>query len=68
MSVAGLVAAAAAQTVTVTLSSSQNGMTVAPGATIDWTITFTTSSGDNAGLALLAADLVQDPNNPASLD
>ncbi|RMF71737.1 MAG: hypothetical protein D6744_17545, partial [Planctomycetota bacterium] len=28
----------------------------------------TTSSGDNAGLALLAADLVQDPNNPASLD
>ena len=66
--VAGLVSAAAAQTVTVTLSSSQDGTTVSPGATIDWTISFTTSTGDNDGLALLIADLVQDPNNPATLD
>lgn len=63
---------AAAQTVTVSLDSPQNGQTVAAGATINWSISFTVSTGDNAGLALLVADLAQDldPNtgNPASLD
>ena len=63
-----LVSAAAAQTVTVTLDSSQDGMSVSPGATIDWTISFTVSGGDNAGLALLATDLVQDGGNPETLD
>ncbi len=65
---AALVSAAAAQTVTVTLGSSQDGMSVSPGATIDWTISFTVSSGDNAGLALLAVDLAQDGGNPETLD
>ncbi len=59
---------AAAQTVSVALDSSQQGQTVAPGATIDWQITFTVSSGDNAGLALLVCDLVQDDANPATID
>ena len=62
-------AAALAQTVTVSLTSPQNGTTVSPGATITWTIGFTVSSGDNAGLALLATDLAQDAtNNPATID
>lgn len=58
-------AAALGQTVTVSLVSPQDGQSVAPGSTIDWQIVFTVSSGDNAGLALLAADLVQDADNAA---
>lgn len=65
LGVAGL---ATAQTVTVSLTSPQNGQTVAPGTTINWTIAFTVSSGDNAGLALLVTDLTQDAGNPATLD
>jgi len=61
-------AAAAAQTVTVTLSSSADGGVVAPGAIVSWSIDFTTSSGDNEGLALLVADLVQDELNPELFD
>jgi hypothetical protein len=53
-----------AQTVTVSLNSPQNGQNVNPGATINWSINFSVSSGDNAGLALLVADLVQDSANP----
>ncbi len=53
---------------TLTLSSSKAGQTVAPGTTIDWTISLTVSTGDNYGLALSACDLVQDPNNPAKFD
>jgi hypothetical protein len=68
ITIATLTSLAAAQTVTLTLSSSQNGQVVAPGATIDWTIALTVSAGDNAGLALLVTDLVQDPNNPELLD
>lgn len=56
------------QTVTVTLESASNDQVVAPGDTINWTITFNTSTGDNAGLALLVTDLVQDANNPALFD
>ncbi len=61
-------AVAAGQTVTVTLDSSQQGQTIAPGATVDWQITFAVSGGDNAGLALLVCDLVQDAANPALFD
>ncbi len=63
-----LAAAAMAQTVTLTLSSPQDGQVVAPGATVNWTIRFTVSTGDNQGLALLSVDLVQDPANPATID
>lgn len=69
MLIAGpLAAAGLAQTVTVSLTSSEDGMTVSPGATINWQIAFTTSTGDNAGLALLIADLEQDAGNPGTLD
>jgi len=57
-----------AQTVTLTLNSSRAGQTVSPGTMIDWTISFTVSSGDNAGLALLACDITQDAANPATMD
>ena len=66
--VAAAVAAASAQTVNVSLTSPQNGQTVSAGATINWTISFTVSAGDNAGLALLSADLVQAGTNPATLN
>lgn len=59
---------ALAQTVTVSLNSPQNGQTVNAGATVNWSIGFSVSTGDNAGLALLVADLVQDPGNPQLLN
>ncbi len=59
---------ALAQTVTLSLASPHDGTSVLPGATIDWSISFTVSTGDNAGLALVSTDLVQEPNNPATLD
>ncbi|MCA9243070.1 MAG: hypothetical protein KDA32_03880 [Phycisphaerales bacterium] len=59
---------AQAQTVTVSLTSPQNAATVEPGVAITWSIAFTTSTGDNAGLALLVTDLIQDPNNPELID
>lgn len=65
---AALVGLAGAQTVSVSLTSPQNAQTVSPGATVSWTISFTTSLGDNQGLALLSADLVQDEDNPAFVD
>jgi hypothetical protein len=68
ITIATLVSVASAQNVVLTLSSPQDGQVVAPGSTIDWTISFTVSPGDNQGLALLVTDLVQDPNNPESLD
>lgn len=63
-----LIAGTRAQTVTLALSSPQNGQTLAPGATIDWSIGFSVSSGNNQGLALLVVDLVQDASNPAYLE
>lgn len=57
-----------AQTVTLSLSSPENGASVAPGATINWSINFTVSPGDNAGLALLSVDLAQAAANPAKFD
>ncbi len=74
MTIAGVLVAwtccgpADAQMTTVSLSSSQNGQSIAPGATIDWSITFSVSAGDNAGLALLVTDLVQNADNPATTD
>jgi hypothetical protein len=59
---------AAAQTVTLTLDSPQNGQVVAAGTPIEWSILFTVSTGDNEGLALLAVDLVQSPGNAETLD
>ncbi len=63
-----LASVAAGQTVSVTLSSPQDGQTVGPGAPVAWTISFTVSAGDNFGLALLATDLVQNAGNPAFAD
>jgi hypothetical protein len=59
---------ATAQTVTLTLDSPQDGQVVASGATVEWSVIFSVSSGDNEGLALLAVDLVQGTENPAFLD
>lgn len=53
---------------TFTLGSPQNGQDVAPGATVNWEIRLAVSAGDNAGLALVSCDLVQDAANPAKLD
>lgn len=59
---------AVADTVTVSLTSPQDGQNVSPGAVVTWQISFTVSGGDNVGLALLIADLTQDTANPAFLD
>ena len=61
-------AAIAQPTATVSLSSSQDSLYVAPGATIDWSIAVLVSSGDNDGLALVCANLVQNSSNPAFID
>ncbi|TWT42392.1 hypothetical protein RAS1_35230 [Phycisphaerae bacterium RAS1] len=61
-------AIAAAATVTVSLESPQDGQTLSPGATVNWTINFSVSTGDNQGLALLSADLVQAGANPDLFD
>jgi len=64
-----LSAAALAQpTVTLTLDSAQDGQAVAPGATVQWSVIFSVSTGDNAGLALLSCDLVQDIGNAGLID
>lgn len=61
-------AAASAATVAVSLESAADGQTIAPGATVNWTINFSVSTGDNLGLALLSADLVQAAANPDLFD
>lgn len=68
LTVGAVVTAATAQDVAITLTSPQSGTTVSPGATIDWSIAFEVSNNDNAGLALLLTDLVQDDGNPEQLD
>lgn len=60
--------AATAQVVTVRIDSPQNNHTRPAGATVSWTISFATSTGNNAGLALLSTDLVQSPGNPAGVN
>lgn len=59
---------ASAATVTLSLSSPQNGLEVGPCSSVTWTISYTVSTGDNAGLALLACDLSQGDNNPVRFD
>lgn len=66
--IVGTAGVAVGQTVTLSLSSPQNGTTVAPNATINWSIDYSVSTADNAGLALLTVDLTQAPANPAKLD
>lgn len=58
----------AAQTVSLSLDSPENGDTVMPGAAIHWAIQFSVSSDDNAGLALLVVDFAQASANPAKFD
>lgn len=65
---ASLALCASAQTVSVSLTSPQNGQSVSAGQTINWSISFTVSTGNNQGLALLVTDLTQDASNPAFLD
>ncbi len=55
-------------TVTLNLSSAENGQTVEPGAAVHWSIAATVSPGDNAGLAALSVDLVQDVTNRRHFD
>lgn len=68
VSAAVLSQAALAQTVTLSLTSPQNGATVAAGSTVNWSINYTVSTGNNQGLALLVVDLAQDAANPDLFD
>jgi hypothetical protein len=54
--------------VTLCLTSSVAGQTIAPGTMVDWTINAEVASAGNSGLALLSADLVQDAGNPSLVD
>jgi len=47
-------------TVTLDLTSPQAGLTLQPGDTVHWTVTATVSQGDNAGLAAISLDLIED--------
>ena len=55
-------------TVTLALLSPRAGQWVQPGEEIAWSITASVSQGDNAGLALVCVDLVQDAANPQLFD
>ena len=66
--VAACTVALADPTVTLTLESSKNGMSVPVGTPIDWTISVSVSTGDNDGLALVCCDLTQAAGNPALFD
>jgi hypothetical protein len=59
---------AAGGSVTIQLTSPQDGTEVAPGTPIEWSVTASVSREGCAGLALLVVDLVQSPSNPATLD
>ncbi|MFN0137021.1 MAG: hypothetical protein ACKVS9_12995 [Phycisphaerae bacterium] len=54
--------------VTVSVGSSQDGAAVVAGTPIDWSISFTVSTGDNEGLSLLSVDFAQALANPALFD
>ncbi len=60
--------ALATGSVTLFLESPAAGQTIPGGATVNWIIKVSVSTGDNYGLALLACDLVQAAANPAKLD
>ncbi len=59
---------ATGQTVTLSLTSPQAGQNVAPGTTINWTISVSVPVSGSAGLALVATDLVPDAANPVKFD
>jgi hypothetical protein len=65
----GLLAGANAWAASVyfSVSSPQNGLTVAPGDTITWTINFSVSSSGNRGLSFIAIDLKQNQLNPEKI-
>lgn len=60
--------ASADPVVVVSVGSSLDGGAVAAGASIDWTVSFTVSAGDNDGLSLLSVDFSQAPTNPVLFD
>ena len=55
-------------TVSLELTSTSNGQTVAPFQEVFWRINGYVSSGDNQGLALISVDFVQDASNPELFD
>jgi len=55
-------------TVTLELTSPSTGQVLLPGQPVEWTVSATVSQGDNAGLALVIADLVQNGANPELFD
>ncbi len=58
-----------AQTATINLTSPQDGQTVSAGSMVNWTVTVNVADdASNAGLALVAVDLVQDSGNPELFD
>ena len=59
------VTALADPTVTLALEAVKDGQTVGQGIPINWTVKVSVSDGDNAGLALISVNLVQDNGNPA---
>jgi len=58
----------AAGAVTLDLSSPRDGDFMPPGASFEWVINATVSTGDNLGLSMISVDLVQDPGNPELFD
>ena len=61
-------AALAQPTVTLTLDSPQDSLVVPIGATIEWSVSVSVSTGDNEGLALFVCDLEQNAGNPELFD
>jgi len=55
-------------TVVVDVFSPQNGLSVLPGEQIDWMITARVKKIGNKGLAMIAVDLMQHPDNPQFFD
>jgi hypothetical protein len=56
------------ETVTLELRSTKHNRVVSPGEMIDWKIKAYVSTHGNLGLAMFAADLDQDPDNPEWID
>lgn len=58
----------ATPTVALKITSNSDGLVVQPSTTVDWTISFQVSTGDNLGLALVSVDLVQNAANPIAIE
>ena len=50
------------------LTSPRHNQTVPEGGSIEWSILVSVSPGDNAGLAMILVDLVQNASNPEKFD